>query len=187
MMMTMTLDLRLAALIQDLKALDLHMTVVMIDLRLAAVIQGLHTALDLHQDFFIPLPRTQVLFLLEWSRLFQRIFQVNNQVTIQVNIQVNIQLNIQANIQANTQVIIPVIFAALSHHPLLLGVLLELEPLTNVHIRLVMILEAATKHDDVRRQLLLLLGTPLQLIPVSDGRMVHPVAIILSIAVVMTL
>ena len=67
-MMTMTLDLRLAALVQDLtmKALDLHMTVVVMivpDLRLAAVIQGLlHIALDL-QDFIIPL--LQVLVRLE--------------------------------------------------------------------------------------------------------------------------
>ena len=69
MMMTMTLDLPLAALVQDLTvtALDLHMTVVVmmvLDIRLAAVIQGpLHTVLDLHQDFIIPLP--QVLVRLE--------------------------------------------------------------------------------------------------------------------------
>lgn len=66
MMMTMTLDLRLAAIVQDLTvtALDLHMTVVVmmvLDIRLAAVIQGLlHTALDLHQDFIIPLPQVLV-------------------------------------------------------------------------------------------------------------------------------
>ena len=69
MMMTMTLDPRLAAIVQDLtvKALDLHMTVIVmivLDLRLAADIQGLlHTALDLLQDFIILLP--QVLVRLE--------------------------------------------------------------------------------------------------------------------------
>jgi hypothetical protein len=67
-MTTMTLDL-----VQDLtvRALDLLMTVVVmvVDLRLDAVIQGLlHTVLDLHQDFNIPL---QVLVHLEWSRFFQ--------------------------------------------------------------------------------------------------------------------
>jgi hypothetical protein len=67
MMMTMTLDLRFATLVQDLtvKALDLRMTVVVmivLDLRLATVIRDLHTALDLHQEFIIPLP--QVLDLL---------------------------------------------------------------------------------------------------------------------------
>lgn len=69
MMMTMILDLRLAALVQDtVTRLHLHMTVVVmivLDVRLAAVvhIQGLlHTALD-HQDFIILLP--QVLVRLE--------------------------------------------------------------------------------------------------------------------------
>ena len=102
MMMTMTLDLRLAALVQDLAVtallVDLHMTVVVmiVELRLAAVIQGLlHTTLDLHQDFITLL--SQVLVRLEWSRFFQRIIQLNSQVTIRVNILVNIQANIQAN------------------------------------------------------------------------------------------
>jgi hypothetical protein len=184
-MMTMTLDLRLAAVVQDITvtALDLlHMTVVVmnLDLRLADVIQGLHTALDLHQGFIIPL--SQVLVRLEWSRFLQRITQLNNQVTIQVNI----QANIQANTQVIIPVIIPVIFAGLSHL-LLLGVLLGLEPLTNVHIHLVMTLRAVTNHGDVRRQLLLLLGIPLQLIPVTDGHMVHPVVIVLSVTVVIAL
>ena len=78
--MTMTLDLHLAALIQDLIALDLHMIVIMIDLPRRRCHSG-----SLY-DSRSP-PR-----LLEWSdsQLFQHIFQVNNQVNIQVNIQLNI-------------------------------------------------------------------------------------------------
>ena len=186
--MTLTLDLRLAAIVQDLTVtvLDLHMIVVvmMVDLRLDAIIQGLlHTTPDLHQDFIIPLP--QVLVRLEGFRSFQRNTQVNNQVTIRVDIQVNIRANIQANTQVITPVITPVIFAALSHLLLLLGVLLELEALTDVHIRLVTTLRAATNHDGARRQLLL--GIPHQLITVTDGHMVHPVVIVLSVAVVIAL
>jgi hypothetical protein len=165
MMMTMIL-------VQD-PTMTARMTVVVmiVELRLA-VIQGLlHTALDLHQGFIIPL--SQVLVRLEWSRFFQFPTQLNNQVTIQVNI------------QANIQVIIPVIFAALIHLLLLLAVLLELEPLTNVHIRLVMNLQAATNHGGARRQLLLL-GIPL-LIRATDGHMIHPVVIVLSVAVVIAL
>ena len=170
MMMIMTL--RFAALVQDhtVTALQIHMTVV-VDLRLAVVIQG-----PRHRGFIIPL--SQVLVHLEWSRFFQRISQLNNQVIIRVNIKVNIQ--------ANTQAIIPVIFVALTHL-LLLGVLLELGPLTSVHTRLVVSPQVATNHGDVRRQLLLLVGIPLQLIRVTDGHMVHPVAIVLAVAVVMVL
>ena len=68
--MTMTLDLRLGPLVQDLTvtALDLHMTVVImiVELRLAAVVQGLfHMALYIHQGFITPL--SQVLVHLECS------------------------------------------------------------------------------------------------------------------------
>ena len=160
MMMT-TLDLRFAALVQGLTVTVLlrHMTVV-VDL-LTAVIQG-----PLHQGFIIPL--SQVLVRLEWSRFYQRISQLNDQVIIQINI------------QANTQVIIRLIFAALTHL-LLLGVLLELGPLTSVHTPLMVSPQVATNHGDARRQLLLLVGIPLQLIRVTDGHMVHPLVIVLTV------
>ena len=123
MMMTMTLDLALATLVQDLTMTALvHMIVVImiVDPRLDAII--LQTALDLLHDFIISL--LQVLVHLEWYqfKFFQRTTHLNSRVTIQVNIQVNIQ----ANIQANTQAIIPFIFAALGHLLLLMGILLEL-------------------------------------------------------------
>jgi len=167
----MTLDLRFATLVQDLtvKALDLRMTVVVmivLDLRLAAVIQDLHTALDLHQEFIIPLP--QVLVRLEESQFFKR-----NTLNIRVNIRVSIQVSIQVNIQVNIRVNIPVDFATLSRLLLLLGVLPELD--TNIHIvHLVIIVLVMTLQVDMirgaRRQLFLHLGIPLQLIKLLSSQ-----------------